>query len=112
MPTNDPESRIREQAATLEPRLIALRRDIHSHPELAFEEVRTAGIVAAELTRMGISHRTGVVGVIEGARPGPALALRADMDALPIHGETGLPFASRHDGKMHACGQTSQGASC
>jgi amidohydrolase len=109
MLTNDPETRIREQAAALEPRLIELRRDIHSHPELAFEEVRTAGIVAAELTRMGISHRTGVgrtgvVGIIEGARPGPTLALRADMDALPIHEETGQPFASKLDGKMHACG--------
>ena len=109
MLTNDPEARIRGQAAILEPRLIEIRRDIHRHPELAFEEVRTAGIVAAELTRMGISHRTGVgrtgvVGVIEGGRPGPTLALRADMDALPIHEETGLAFASTFDGKMHACG--------
>ena len=109
MLVNDPQTRIREEAARLEPRLIEMRRDIHSHPELAFEEVRTAGIVAAELTRMGISHRTGVgrtgvLGVIEGGRPGPTLALRADMDALPIHEETGLAFASKLDGKMHACG--------
>ena len=109
MLTNNPQARIREQAAIMEPRLIEIRRDIHSHPELAFEEVRTAGIVAAELTRMGIAHRTGVgrtgvVGVIEGGRPGPTLALRADMDALPIHEETGLAFASKFDGKMHACG--------
>jgi len=109
MLVNDPQARIREEAARLEPRLIELRRDIHSHPELAFEEVRTAGIVAAELARMGISHRTGVgrtgvLGVIEGGRPGPTLALRADMDALPIHEETGLAFASKFDGKMHACG--------
>ncbi len=109
MLVNDPQTRIREEAARLEPRLIEMRRDIHSHPELAFEEVRTAGIIAAELTRMGISHRTGVgrtgvLGVIEGGRPGPTLALRADMDALPIHEETGLAFASKLDGKMHACG--------
>jgi len=109
MLVNDPQTRIREEAARLEPRLIEMRRDIHSHPELAFEEVRTAGIVAAELTRMGISHRTGVgrtgvLGVIEGGRPGPTLALRADMDALPIHEETRLAFASKLDGKMHACG--------
>ena len=109
MLVNDPQARIREEAARLEPRLIEMRRDIHSHPELAFEEIRTAGIVSAELSRMGISHRTGVgrtgvVGVIEGGRPGPTLALRADMDALPIHEETGLAFASKFDGKMHACG--------
>ncbi|WP_338662052.1 M20 family metallopeptidase [Pararoseomonas sp. SCSIO 73927] len=106
---NEPGRRIAEQAAALLPALSAIRRDIHAHPELAFEEVRTAGIVAAELARMGIPHRTGlggtgVVGMIEGGRPGPTLAIRADMDALPIHEETGLPFASTADGKMHACG--------
>jgi amidohydrolase len=109
MLSNDPAQRIREEAARLEPKLIALRRDIHRHPELAFEEHRTAGIVAAELARLGIPHRTGVggtgvLGVIEGARPGPTLALRADMDALPIQEETGLDFASTVPGKMHACG--------
>ncbi len=91
------------------PHLIGLRRDIHAFPELAFEETRTAGIVARELARMAIPHRTGigrtgVLGVIEGGRPGPTLAIRADMDALPIHEETGLPFASQVAGKMHACG--------
>jgi amidohydrolase len=109
MLTNDPAQRIREEAARMEPWLIEMRRDLHRHPELAFEEVRTAGIVAAELARLGIPHRTGVgktgvVGVIEGGRPGPTLALRADMDALPIHEETGLDFASTLAGKMHACG--------
>jgi len=106
---NDPESRIRTAVEQIEPRLVEIRRDIHAHPELAFEEVRTAGVVAAELARLGIPHRTGigrtgVVGVIEGGRPGPTLAIRADMDALPIHEATGLPFASTIDGKMHACG--------
>lgn len=106
---NDPEARIRATAEALAPALIAMRRDIHAHPELAFEEVRTAGIVAAELARLGIPHRTGVggtgvIGEIKGGRPGPTLAIRADMDALPIHEETGLDFASRIDGKMHACG--------
>jgi len=106
---NDPETRIRDAATALEPRLVELRRDIHAHPELAFEETRTAGIVAAELARLGIPHRTGlgrtgVLGVIEGGRPGPTLAVRADMDALPIQEETGLPFASTVAGKMHACG--------
>ncbi len=106
---NDPETRIRAATAAIEPRLIALRRDLHAHPELAFEEHRTAGIVAAELARLGIPHRTGIgrtgiLGVIDGARPGPTLAIRADMDALPIHEATGLPFASTSDGRMHACG--------
>jgi amidohydrolase len=106
---NDPARRIAEAAGALAPRLVDTRRDIHAHPELAFEEVRTAGIVSAELTRLGIPHRTGlgrtgVVGIIEGGRPGPTLAIRADMDALPIHEETGLDFASKIDGKMHACG--------
>jgi amidohydrolase len=106
---NDPAARIRDAAAALEPSLVALRRDLHAHPELAFEETRTAGIVAAELARLAIPHRTGVggtgvVGVIEGGRPGPTLAIRADMDALPIAEETGLPFASAVAGKMHACG--------
>ena len=78
-------------------------------PELGFEEVRTAGVVARELTRLGISHqtgigRTGVVGLIEGGRPGPVLAIRADMDALPIEEKSGLPFASTKPGLMHACG--------
>ncbi|MGG5821644.1 M20 metallopeptidase family protein [Falsiroseomonas sp. HW251] len=106
---NDPTRQIREAAAAIAPHLVAMRRDIHAHPELAFEETRTAGIVAAELARLGIGHRTqvgrtGVLGVIEGGRPGPTLAIRADMDALPIHEETGLPFASQVAGKMHACG--------
>jgi amidohydrolase len=106
---NDPAKGIRNAAAALEPHLVALRRDIHAHPELGFEETRTAGIVAAELVRLGIPHRTGlgrtgVVGTIEGGRPGPTLAIRADMDALPIAEETGLPFASTEPGKMHACG--------
>jgi amidohydrolase len=106
---NDPQSAIRDITQAIEPGLIEIRRDLHAHPELAFEEVRTAGIVAAELARLGIPHqtgiaRTGVVGLIEGGRPGPVLAIRADMDALPIHEQTGLDFASRIDGKMHACG--------
>ena len=111
MPTlhNDPQSIIRQAARAAEPRLIEIRRDLHAHPELGFEEVRTAGVVAAELARLGIPHRTGVgrtgvVGTIQGGRPGPTLAIRADMDALPIHEQTGLPFASQVNGKMHACG--------
>ncbi len=89
--------------------LIAVRRDIHAHPELAFEERRTAGVIARELGRLGVAcrtgvGRTGVVGVIEGGRPGRMIAIRADMDALPIAERTGLDFASLEAGKMHACG--------
>jgi amidohydrolase len=106
---NDPETAIRDAAQRIEPALIEIRRDIHAHPELAFEEVRTAGVVARELTRLGIPHRTGfaktgIVGLIEGGRPGPVLAIRADMDALPIQEQTELPFASTVPGLMHACG--------
>ncbi len=106
---NDPERAIREMTQRIEPELIAVRRDLHAHPELAFEEVRTAGVVARELARLGIPHqtgvgRTGVVGLIEGGRPGPVLAIRADLDALPIEERTGLTFASTKPGLMHACG--------
>ncbi len=106
---NDPAGPLRQAAASLAPQLVALRRDIHAHPELAFEETRTAGLVAAELARLGIPHRTGIgrtgiLGLIEGGMPGPTLAIRADMDALPIQEETGLSYASTVPGKMHACG--------
>lgn len=106
---NDPGPQLRTAAEAIAPHLIAVRRDIHAHPELAFEEVQTASRVAEELTRLGIRHRTGVgrtgiVGLIEGGRPGPVLAIRADMDALPIAEQTGLAFASEVPGLMHACG--------
>jgi len=106
---NDPTTAIRDATQRIEAALIEIRRDIHAHPELGFEEVRTAGVVTRELTRLGISHqtgvgKTGVVGLIEGGRPGPVLAIRADMDALPIEEKSGLPFASTKPGLMHACG--------
>ena len=106
---NDPTTAIRDATQRIEPALIEIRRDIHANPELGFEEIRTAGVVARELSRLGIAHqtgigKTGVVGLIEGGRPGPVLAIRADMDALPIEEKTGLPFASTKVGLMHACG--------
>ena len=109
MRPNDPTSVIAEAVRTIEPDLIAVRRDLHAHPELGFQEHRTAGVVASELARLGIPHqtgigKTGVVGLIEGGRPGPCLAIRADMDALPIQEQSGLPFASTTPGLMHACG--------
>jgi amidohydrolase len=106
---NDIGRAIAAAASEAEPALIAIRRDLHAHPELAFAEVRTAGVVARELQRLGVACRTGigghgVVGTIEGGRPGPTIAIRADMDALPIHETTGLAFASENPGIMHACG--------
>jgi amidohydrolase len=106
---NDPTTTIRRIVAGIEERLIEIRRDIHAHPELAFEEVRTSDVLASELRRLGIPHergigKTGIVGLIEGGRPGPVLAIRGDMDALPMQEKTGLPFASTIAGKMHACG--------
>jgi amidohydrolase len=87
----------------------SLRRDFHMHPELGFQEVRTAGIVAKELQNLGLEvttgvGKTGVVAMIEGTRPGPTLLLRADMDALPILEQTGAVYASQNPGVMHACG--------
>ncbi|MCI2809482.1 M20 aminoacylase family protein [Eoetvoesiella caeni] len=90
--------------------LAAIRRDIHAHPELAFEEIRTSDLVAQQLESWGIRvHRglgtTGVVGIIEGkAQNGHAIGLRADMDALPMQEVNTFEHASRHPGKMHACG--------
>ena len=93
----------------LSPGIAALRRDIHAHPELSFEEIRTADLVAQQLASWGIEvHRglgkTGLVGVIQG-RPGSrSIGLRADMDALPITEHNRFAHASKHAGKMHACG--------
>lgn len=106
---NDLGARIRAFAESTAGEWIALRRDLHAHPELAFEEHRTARVVSATLSRLGIPHRsgvgkTGVLGLIESGRPGPTLLIRADMDALPIEERTGLPFASQMPGLMHACG--------
>ena len=86
-----------------------LRRDFHQHPEIGFEEVRTAGIVAKELSKLEIEistgiAKTGVIGIIEGGQPGPVVLCRVDMDALPILEDTGAEYASQTDGTMHACG--------
>lgn len=99
------------------PKVVTWRRDIHAHPELANSETRTAALIAAHLKRLhmdvrtGVAH-TGVVGVLRGALPGPVVALRSDMDALPVLEATGLPFASHATGTFngqttpvtHACG--------
>lgn len=90
--------------------ITAWRRDLHEHPELLYDVTRTAGVVAQRLGEFGVDEvvtgvgRTGVVGVIRGTGPGGTIALRADMDALPILEKSGVPWTSRVDGKMHACG--------
>jgi amidohydrolase len=104
-------------AAALESKVIAWRRDFHQHPELSNREVRTAGIVAEHLRALGFAVQTGVahtgvVGMLDSGRPGPVVALRADMDALPVAEQVDLPFASKQRatfngqevGVMHACG--------
>lgn len=97
-----------QQARTLAPDLVALRRALHRYPELSFQEHATAARVAEELRALGLAVRTGVggTGVTAelGSGEGPTVALRADMDALPIHEETGAAYASEVPGVMHACG--------
>ena len=99
-----------ERVARHLPAIAAIRRDIHAHPELGFEETRTAALVAAALRGWGIDvaegiGQLGVVGTLRGRRPGQgAIALRADMDALALTERTGLPHASTNAGRMHACG--------
>ncbi len=100
---------IAKAADGLSDEIVTLRRKIHEHPELAFEEQETAAHVEAFLKRLGIPCRTGIgktgiVALLQGGKPGPTIAIRADMDALPISEPTGLPFASKVAGKMHACG--------
>jgi amidohydrolase len=104
--------RAEAEAAAMRERLVNTRRDLHAHPELAFQEMRTAGLVAARLADLGYEvqtgvGKTGVVGILEGAQGTPSaevLLLRFDMDALPIHELNDMPYRSQNDGVMHACG--------
>src|SRR5262245_40283571 len=97
------------QAEAMREELVERRRDFHRHPELGFEEVRTAGIVAQELSRLGLEvqtgiGKTGVIGILEGKSDGPTVLVRADMDALPILEANQTNYISTNPGKMHACG--------
>lgn len=102
--------RVWELAALVAPKVLQWRRDFHAHPELSNREKRTSAEVARILKELGVDEvrtgvaRYGVVALIKGSRPGPVVALRADMDALPVTEATGLPFASKNSGVMHACG--------
>lgn len=110
-------------SASVEPKVIAWRRDLHEHPELSNRETRTAKLVADELKHLGLEVQTGiahtgVVGLLKGGRPGPTVAIRADMDALPVTEKTEVPFKSHATatyrgetvGVMHACGHDSHTA--
>jgi amidohydrolase len=114
---NEPDDWVKAAALKEEPAVIALRHQIHQHPELGNQEFETSKLVAQQLKALGIEVRTqvantGVVGVLKGGKPGPVMALRADMDALPVQEPAGLAFASTakalYQGKevpvMHACG--------
>ena len=111
------ERELEQRVAAIEPQLIVWRHDIHQHPELSGQETRTAALVAAHLRQLGLEVTTGVggtgvVGLLRGSLPGKVVALRADMDALPVTEQTDLPFAShatgnqmgKQTGVMHACG--------
>jgi amidohydrolase len=111
---------VSKKADAIEKQIIAWRRDFHEHPELGNREVRTSGIIAAYLKSLGIEVKTGVattgvVGILKGGKPGPVVALRADMDGLPVTERVDLPFASKvkttyngqEVGAMHACGHDS-----
>ncbi len=102
-------SHLRLEIRALQPQLTDWRRRLHQYPELGFTEQLTAEFIAQKLQEWGIEHQTGIaqtgiVATIPGHAPGPVLAIRADMDALPIQEENEAPYRSRHDGKMHACG--------
>ncbi len=117
IPANSLSAAIDAAAAAIEPAMLMWRRDLHQHPELGNREFRTAGIVAKHLEELGLEVQTkvahtGVVGLLKGALPGPVVALRADMDGLPVEERVDLPFASKaraqwngeEVGVMHACG--------
>ncbi len=102
-------SQIRLEIRALQSQLVTWRRQFHQYPELGFQESLTAQYISQQLQKMGISHqtgiaKTGIVATLKSPYPGPVLAIRADMDALPIQEENDVPYRSLHDGKMHACG--------
>src|SRR5471030_1947270 len=114
-------NKINKKADSLQNQIITWRRDFHEHPELGNHEVRTSGIVAKYLQSLGLEVKTGiattgVVGILKGGHPGPVVALRSEMDALPVTERTPVPFASKvkttymgqQVGVMHACGHRSE----
>ncbi|WP_010651348.1 M20 family metallopeptidase [Oceanobacillus massiliensis] len=109
-------STIFEKLDNMSEEIIEIRRYLHQHPELSFQEVNTAAFIAEFHLKLGHQVRTnvggnGVLAYLKGGKSGPTVALRADFDALPIHEQTDLPFKSEHDGVMHACGHDGHTAS-
>lgn len=108
-PLSIPQQSVRPAIKALQPQLVEWRRHLHQRPELGFQEKLTAAAIATLLDQWGIPHQTGIastgiVATLTGSQPGPVLALRADMDALPIQEENTVPYCSQHPGLMHACG--------
>jgi len=106
---SDPSLALKEQASSLREKLIGMRRELHRHPELSHEEYETTARIRrwlneADVPVIPLGLPTGVLAEVKGTHPGPTIMLRADIDALPVKEETGLPFASTKDGVMHACG--------
>ncbi len=106
---------IHETIAQLKPSLIEMRRDFHRHPELGFQEVRTSKKLADFLEGLGLEvtrgvAKTGVVARLKGAKPGKTVLVRADIDALPIHEDSGVAYSSQTPGVMHACGHDGHAA--
>ena len=101
---------VKELAESYEPYIIEKRRHFHENPELSFQETETTAYLVKELKELGVDEvitfpdYTGCIGILKGGKPGPVLMLRADIDALPVTEATGLPFASKKEGVMHACG--------
>lgn len=105
---------IREMAKAVQPQMVELRRDLHQHPEASFQEFRTTDQIVHQMDELGIPYRrfepTGLIAELKGGKPGKTIALRADIDALSITEQTGLPFASQNEGMMHACGHDTHAA--
>ena len=107
--SNDSISRVAGLVEAVLPEVVGVRHRLHQFPELALVETATAELVRAALVRLGLQPRppllgTDVIALLEGPRPGPNVTLRADLDALPLREKTDLPYQSRHEGRMHACG--------
>lgn len=108
--TADASVHVLQEVHELYPEMVENRRWFHAHPELSFEEVKTAAHIVEVLRSYGIEEihekvgRTGVVGIIRGGKPGPCIALRADIDALPITETAPIEYKSQNEGVMHACG--------
>ena len=98
-----------QECKDLQDYIVNIRRELHQIPELGFELPKTQACICKALDEMGVPYKknqgdSGIIGEIQGGHPGKTILLRADIDALPIHEDTGLPFTSKHEGKMHACG--------